>query len=85
MGRPVTTPYAVRRMRLERTRYVSRVIGQDCWDQLRTDIVNYNVSALALGTVPAGVDLGSLADIVQLLPLPGRVAPYVDTDARLAS
>ncbi|APE43334.1 hypothetical protein BOO69_07830 [Sulfitobacter alexandrii] len=69
-GLAVTTPYALRRMRLERTRFVSHVIGQECWDQLRTDIVNYNVDVLALGDVPPGVDLSALRDIVHLVSLP---------------
>ena len=78
-------PYRQRRAMLERARFVSRVIAQDCWDQLRTDIVNYNAGALALGKVPPFVDLQGLSDIVQLLEMPNTSATLSCAETRLAS
>lgn len=78
-------PYAQRRLLLERCRFVSRVIAQDCWDQVRTDIVNYNVSALALDDVPGTVSQQGLSDIVQVLEMPPRNASIPVANARLAS
>lgn len=67
-------PFAERRRMLERNRYVSRVIAQDCWDQIRTDIVNYNVSALAL-PAPLRPGFEDLEDIAQVLYLPVSAMP----------
>lgn len=78
-------PYHQRRAMLERSRFVSRVIAQECWDQLRTDIVNYNVGALALGDVPVFVELQGLGDIVQLLEMPEAAAEFSCAETRLAS
>jgi glycerol-3-phosphate cytidylyltransferase len=72
-GTPCLMPFAQRRRLLERNRYVSRVIAQDCWDQVRTDIVNYNVSALALADRPETC-LKHLQDIAQVLYLPQKTA-----------
>lgn len=80
-----TTPYAQRRSMLECSRFVSRVIAQECWDQLRTDIVNYNVSALALNDAPASVNLRGLTDIVQILQMPTSDVENFGRERRLAS
>ena len=68
-GRPALLGFAARRAVLERCRYVSRVIPLETWDQVRSDIVNYNVSVLAL---PAHLPLpvSGLDEIVQVLRLP---------------
>ena len=68
-GRPAHLGFAARRAVLERCRYVSRVIPLETWDQVRSDIVNYNVSVLAL---PAHLPLpvSGLDEIVQVLRLP---------------
>tara|TARA_R110002110_G_scaffold20312_34_gene82523 strand:+ start:609 stop:1010 length:402 start_codon:yes stop_codon:yes gene_type:complete len=69
MGMSVTMPFSQRRALLSHNRYVSHVIAQDCWDQLRTDIVNYNVSTLAVAAAPSA-KLDALQDIAQVLYLP---------------
>ena len=68
-GRPAHLGFAARRAVLERCRYVSRVIPLETWDQVRSDIVNYNVSVLALPShLPLPVS--GLDEIVQVLRLP---------------
>ncbi len=74
IGRPAVVPYAARRAMLESCRYVARVIALDTWDQRRTDIVNYNVSALAVRDGP-DQPADDLHDIVQVVCLPGYVSP----------
>lgn len=72
-GYPCERSYEDRRAVLESCRFVSRVIAETDLDQKRTDIVNYNVSALVLGKYQAG-QLDSLQDIAQIVYLP-RLAP----------
>ncbi len=68
LGRIPTISFDQRRAVLESCRYVSRVIALDSWDQRRTDIVNYNISVLAVRRdVPAQVN--DLHDIVQVVHL----------------
>lgn len=63
---PCAVPFTDRRAMLEHCRFVSRVIPFETLDQQHTDIVNYNVSALAMGTDWRG-RLDGLRDIVKLL------------------
>jgi glycerol-3-phosphate cytidylyltransferase len=69
---------------LERCRYVSRVIPLETWDQVRSDIVNYNVSVLAL---PAHLPLpvSGLDEIVQVLRLPVTARETVQRQRAQAS
>ncbi|MBQ0805238.1 adenylyltransferase/cytidyltransferase family protein [Sulfitobacter sp.] len=74
LGRDSAISFDQRRAVLESCRYVSRVIALDSWDQRRTDIVNYNISVLALRRgAPAHVD--DLHDIVQVVRLPSEISP----------
>ena len=65
---PCAVPYAERRAMLEHCRFVSHVIPFHSVDQQHTDIVNYNVSALAMDRSWQG-QLDGLRDIVRLLYL----------------
>ncbi|WP_370401465.1 hypothetical protein [Sulfitobacter sp. JB4-11] len=71
---PCAVPYAERRAVLEHCRFVARVIPFETLDQQHTDIVNYNVSALAVGPEWRG-QLDGLRDIVKLLYLPHDAMP----------
>lgn len=71
---PCAVPYADRRAMLEHCRFVSRVIPFETLDQQHTDIVNYNVSALAMGREWRG-RLDGLRDIVRLLYLSDMEQP----------
>jgi len=71
-GRECYMPYAHRREVLESCRYVSRVIPQSAFGQERTDIVNYNVSTLAVGPKDRG-RLDDLHDIALVLYMPRHV------------
>ena len=68
VGMPCHMPFTERRALLESCRFVSRVIAEKDADQKRTDIVNYNVSALAMGDEHEG-QLDDLHDIVQVVYL----------------
>jgi len=69
MGQKPVIPFETRRAVLESCRYVTRVIALESWDQRRTDIVNYNISVLALRSGgPTHAD--DLHDIVQVLHVP---------------
>ncbi len=72
-GTPCYMPYEHRRDVLENSRYVSRVIPQLSFGQERTDIINYNVSTLAIGPKEHG-HLEDLQDIVLVLYMP-RYSP----------
>ena len=76
IGQPAQMPFTARRDILVRCRHVSRVIELSSWDQRLTDIVNYDVSVLALreGPEPWECDLDA---IVQVVPLPFD-APQTD-------
>lgn len=75
VGNRAATPFETRRAILESCRYVTRVIAWDSWDQRRTDIVNYNVSVLALrGGNPGMIE--DLHDIVQVVNLPAGPIPH---------
>jgi glycerol-3-phosphate cytidylyltransferase len=69
IGLPCAQPYRQRRGLLERCRYVSRVIAETDEDQQRTDIVNYNASALVMGEEYTGL-FNHLQDIAQIYYLP---------------
>ncbi len=73
LGEPCHMEYEARRALLESCRFVSRVFAETDADQKRTDIVNYNASALAMGTEHAG-QLDDLQDIAQVLYLPRATA-----------
>ncbi|MGJ8545625.1 MAG: adenylyltransferase/cytidyltransferase family protein [Sulfitobacter sp.] len=68
-GRDCLMPYAERRAVLESCRFVSRVIAEESWEQKRSDIVNYNVSVLAMGDEWAG-QFDGLGDLAQVIYLP---------------
>ncbi|KIN60989.1 Glycerol-3-phosphate cytidylyltransferase [Sulfitobacter noctilucae] len=68
-GCPCDMPFAARRAVLENCRFVSRVIAENDPAQKRTDIVNYNVSTLAMGAEHRGA-LDDLSDIAQVLYVP---------------
>lgn len=72
IGRPSHASFDTRRAVLESCRYVSRVIPFDRWDQRLTDIVNHNISVLAVRT-PLSSDLNALNDIVQVVHLPSNL------------
>lgn len=79
LGRTSAISFESRRAVLESCRYVSRVIALDSWDQHRTDIVNYNISVLALRSdAPAQVD--DLHDIVQVVHLPSEPSLNLSAD-----
>ena len=65
-GTPCSVPYADRRAMLAHCRFVTRVIPFETPAQQRTDIVNYNVSALAVSNGWRG-QVESLRDIVKVL------------------
>jgi len=73
---PCAVPYAERRAMLEHCRFVSRVIPFDTIEQQHTDIVNYNVSALAMDRSWRG-RLDGLRDVVRLLYLSDSDMPYL--------
>ncbi|MBM1688328.1 adenylyltransferase/cytidyltransferase family protein [Sulfitobacter geojensis] len=72
-GYPCARSFEERRGMLESCRFVSRVIAETDPNQKRTDIVNYNVSAIVLGKYQYG-QLDHLQDIAQIVYLP-RLAP----------
>lgn len=69
LGTPCQMDFEARRAVLESCRFVSRVIAETDANQKRTDIVNYNASALAMGVEHAG-RLDDLQDIAQIHYLP---------------
>ena len=71
-GTACSVSYADRRAMLEHCRFVSRVIPFETIDQQRTDIVNYNVSALAVSNDWRS-HVEDLRDIVKVL--------YIQDDA----
>lgn len=64
-GRACLQPYTQRRNMLESCRFVSRVITEETWDQKHTDIVNYNVSIIAMSSNWAG-QFDHLRDITRV-------------------
>lgn len=58
-------PFADRVGMLEMCRYVDRIIPWQSNDQIRTDIVNYNATALAMGHEDSGC-FDELQDIAQV-------------------
>ncbi|MDW4497803.1 glycerol-3-phosphate cytidylyltransferase [Sulfitobacter sp. D35] len=68
-GAPCRDGFRRRRETLEACRYVSRVIPETCWEQKRTDIVNYNVSIFAMTEDWRGA-FDDLQDIVDVLYVP---------------
>ncbi len=88
-GLPCRMSFQERRALLESCRFVARVIPETHAAQKRTDIVNYNVCALIMGTDQAG-RFDALQDIAQVLYLPrgGAAAPVdrvVQQPAQLAA
>lgn len=69
MGVASVTPYAQRRLMLERCRFVSRVIAEQDMDQKYADIINYNVSVFAMGEEWRG-QFDHLSDITQVVYVP---------------
>jgi glycerol-3-phosphate cytidylyltransferase len=79
-----------RRAVLDACRHVSRVIPETCWDQKRTDIVNYNVSIFAMSSDWTGMfdELGDLAEVIYLPLGPDRISaelPHFQTSFRRAA
>jgi glycerol-3-phosphate cytidylyltransferase len=79
-GRPVELPFAQRRATLESCRYVDHVIAETCWEQKRTDIVNYDVSVLAIGENWRG-QFDDLGDLAQVVYLPRTTLPHGEISA----
>lgn len=73
-GKPAVTSFEERREVLLACRYVDHVISETDWDQMRTDIVNYDVSLLAAGDNYAG-RYDDLRDLTQVLYLPRMNGP----------
>ena len=65
-GLPCTRDFIDRRSMLESCRFVSKVITQDSFAQIRTDIVNHDICALIAAPKCAGPFEG-LQDIAQIL------------------
>ena len=72
-GLPCQMPYDARAAMLSHCRFVDRVIAQTHDAQMRTDIVNYNVSSLVMGTEDAG-RFDMLQDIADVRHVPRRRA-----------
>lgn len=68
-GLPCQTDLEQRREILEHCRFVDRVIPLQDADQIRTDIVNYNVSVLVMGHQDQGA-FENLQDVAQVHYLP---------------
>lgn len=73
---PCAVSYSERRAMLEHCRFVSRVIPFETLDQQHTDIINHNVSALAMDRSWRG-RLDGLRDIVRLLYLADSDMPFM--------
>lgn len=69
IGQPCQTPYTTRRARLEKCRYVSRVIAYEGAAQHHSDIVNYDVSAVILSAAWQG-RLDDIQDITRIFYAP---------------
>lgn len=69
MGVPSIQPYAQRRLMLESCRFVDRVIAEQAWDQKYIDIVNNNVSVLAMGDDWRG-QFDHFEDVAQVVYVP---------------
>lgn len=69
-GLPCNSDFGQRRAMLESCRFVSKVITQDSFAQIRTDIVNHDISALIAAPDCAG-PFDGLQDIAQILRLEG--------------
>ena len=69
-GRPCNRDFGERRAVLESCRFVSKVITQDSFAQIRTDIVNHDICALVIAPDCAG-QFDDLQDIAQILRLEG--------------
>lgn len=72
IGQRPEMDYAQRRGLLESCRYVTRVVAQDCASQMRTDIINYNASMIAMGAEYAGL-LDDLKDLTRVRYLSDRL------------
>lgn len=84
-SQPCAFPYIERRAVLESCRYVSRVISEASLMQKRTDIVNYNVSVIAVSDQEVG-QWDHLRDVAQVIYLPRLIAQSVSTPpARFAT
>lgn len=78
MGTKPQLAYEHRRALLESSRFVDRVIAQTSEDQKRTDIVNYNVSVIAMPDSWRG-RFDDLQDLAQVIYLPD-LARVISTD-----
>ncbi|NNE53129.1 MAG: adenylyltransferase/cytidyltransferase family protein [Sulfitobacter sp.] len=72
-GTPCQMPFEARRAMLTHCRFVDRVIVQTSEAQKRTDIVNYNVSALVMGEEHLA-RFDHLSDIAEVRYLPRKRA-----------
>ncbi|WP_386178746.1 adenylyltransferase/cytidyltransferase family protein [Sulfitobacter sp. MF3-043] len=68
-GYPCLQSLETRRAILRKCRFVSRVITEESFEQKHTDVINYNVSVLAISAAWAG-QCDHLRDIAQVLYLP---------------
>ncbi|NNK16247.1 MAG: adenylyltransferase/cytidyltransferase family protein [Sulfitobacter sp.] len=69
---PCAQNFDDRRAILQSCRFVSRVIPHNNSAQMRTDIVNYNVCTLVMGTEYVG-EMDDMQDIAQILYLPRKM------------
>ena len=67
-GKSAIMDFAERREVLLSCRYVDRVIAEESWEQKRSDIVNYNISLIAMGDDWAG-RFDDLSDVAQVIYL----------------
>ena len=70
-GHPCLQSFKMRRAMLDKCRFVSRVITEESFEQKHTDVINYNVSVLAIRAAWAG-QCDDLRDITQVLYLPDQ-------------
>lgn len=77
-GETLTLPFDARLEVLEACKYVDRVIVETSPEQMRADIVNYNISLLALSDRAAGA-FDHLMDVAQVIYVPSDVETAVTT------
>jgi glycerol-3-phosphate cytidylyltransferase len=81
-GQPCNNSFGQRRNMLESCRFVSKVITQDSFAQIRTDIVNHDICALIAAPNCAG-PFDGVQDIAQILHHEGAEMSYSDNSMSL--
>jgi glycerol-3-phosphate cytidylyltransferase len=77
LGRAPATPYAQRRLMLEKCRFVSHVIAEQDFERKYTDIINYNGGIFAMGAEWTG-RFDHLEEVSQVLYVPRAQAAGCD-------